>query len=73
MSMQVKGPINKLKACPGCKSELLVVVVYGGQRDETYLECEGCCSVVQQLSRDDTRSLLKTTEGQIILGRGCRL
>ena len=73
MSMQFPGPINRLRACPSCGSRRLVVALYGLQQDplggEPYLECEGCCSVVRELSMTECRSLNDTLEGQVIIAR----
>jgi hypothetical protein len=56
MSMVFSTPLEKLRRCPSCRSRRLVVEVYRDQRRpvyegryESYLECEGCYSVVCEL------------------------
>jgi hypothetical protein len=74
MSMRFKGPINKLKVCPACGSPKLVAAVYGLNRDplgsgNPVIECEGCYSVVIELTKSERLSLQKTPEGRAILER----
>ncbi len=55
MSMEHKVPTRNLERCPQCRSRRLVVAVYQDRLDpspryrEMTLECEGCCSVVEEL------------------------
>ena len=75
--MDFRIPIQLLKRCPSCRSRRLVLVLYGLKRDPLggipTLECEGCCTVVRELSGAQVAAMRKTAAGRAIIDRESRL
>jgi hypothetical protein len=71
--MELRVPVEKLERCPSCRSRRLVVAVYRLQEDplggDPTLECEGCCSVVRDLSPAELLRMRDTEAGKKILAR----
>lgn len=71
MSRPGTEPEN-LESCPNCGREDMLIVAHYKDGDaivEISLECEGCCSVVTELEKDDLARMRFTEAGRRILER----
>lgn len=65
-------PPEHLGNCPNCGRDDQLIVAHYKQLStivEVTLECEGCCSVVTELEKDDVARMRFTESGRRILER----